>query len=240
MNPHYVTPPEQLERALRDLLHGWQKVVFAEPTATDDYRALTQQVKLDTEASLKDGATPYQAVIFALAPVFAAQDEETVSAIAWPDDEDEAATVQRAVQTGTEYFQARGHGGRVSAPVHVEIGDEPGDLPQTPPEHHESSHQALELLLGGWADAVGEADVSDRYRRVVAETVQRVREAAEYNTTPHNLVSTLLAVAFLLPDEPEPTSIMSAELEALGAVLDWSDDAERLYPSVFDDLDAPG
>ena len=60
MNPHYVTPLEQLERALRDLPTGWQEVVFAEPTATDDYRALTQQVNMDTEASLKDGATPYK------------------------------------------------------------------------------------------------------------------------------------------------------------------------------------
>lgn len=236
MNPQYATPPEQLERALRDLLTGWQEVVFTTPTATDDYRALTQQVILDTEASFKSGATAYQAVIFALALVFAGADEETVSAVAWPDDADEAATVRRAVQAGTEHFQERGRGGQVNAPVRVEIGDTPGDLPETPPEHREAARQALELLLGGWTDAVGNADVSDRYRQVVGETVQRVREAAEYNTTPHNLISTLLAISFLLPDGPEPTSIMTADLEALGATLHWGDHAERLYPSVFDDL----
>ncbi len=63
MSPHYVTPPEKLERALRDLLRGWQEVAFAEPTATDDYRALTQQVILDAEASLEGGATPYEVMI---------------------------------------------------------------------------------------------------------------------------------------------------------------------------------
>ena len=235
MNPRYVTPPEQLERALRDLLTGWQEAVFSEPTATDDYRALTQKVILDVEAALGEGGTPYQAVIFALAPVFAAADEATVSATAWPDDEDEAATVQRAVQAGEKSLRAGGPGSRVSTPVHVEIGDEPGDVPTTPPEHRQAARQTLELLLGGWTDAVGKAEVSDHYRQVVAETVQRVREAAEYGTTPHNLVSTLFAVAFLLPDEPSPTTIMSAELEELGATLHWGDHAERLYRSVFDD-----
>ena len=58
--------------------------------------------------------------------------------------------------------------------------------------------------------------MSDRYGQVVGETVERVRDAAEYGTTPHNLVGTLLAVAFLLPDEPQPASITTADLEALG------------------------
>lgn len=84
--PRYVTPPEQLERALRDLLRGWQEVVFAEPSTTDDYRALTQQVILDTEASFREGATAYEVVIFTLAPVFAAADEETVEVVMRPDD----------------------------------------------------------------------------------------------------------------------------------------------------------
>lgn len=164
----------------------------------------------------------------------AGAEEETVSAIAWPDDADEAATVQRAVQIGTEHFQAGGRGGRVSAPAHVEIGDEPGDTPKTPPERREAARQALELLLSGWTDAVGKAGVSDGYRRVVAETVQRLREAAEYNTPPHNLASTLFAVAFLLPDESEPASITTADLESLGATLHWGDHTKRLYPSEFD------
>lgn len=238
MTPRYVTPPEQLERALRDLLTGWQEVVFSEPAATDAYRALTQKVNLDVAAALKNGATPYEVIVLVVAPEFAAADEATVSAIAWPDDPEDAATVQRALQTGTEYLRARGGESRASAPVHVEIGSTPGDVPQTPPEYREAARAALELLLSGWEAAVTKADVSDRYRRVVAETVQRVREAAEYNTTPHNLVSTLLAVAFLLPDEPEPASITTADLEALGATLHWGDDAERLYPSVFDAEDA--
>ncbi len=127
----------------------------------------------------------------------------------------------------------------MNLPIHVETGTVPGDVPTTPPEHREAAQVALELLLTGWTDAVGKADVSDRYRRVVAETVQRVREAAEYGTTPHNLVSTLFAVAFLLPDELQPASITTADLEALGAVLDWGENTERLYPSVFDDLEAP-
>lgn len=192
MNPQYVTPPEHLERALRDLITGWQEVVFSEPTATDDYRALTQQAALDIQAALGEGGTPDQAAIFALAPVFAAADEETVEAV------------------------LPAHEGRVNTPVHVEIGDTPGDLPETPPEHRAAAKQTLELLLGGWTDAVAKADISDHYRRVVGETVQRVREAAEYGTTPHNLIATLFAAAFLLPDEPEPTSITTADLEALG------------------------
>ena len=124
----------------------------------------------------------------------------------------------------------------MNAPIYIEGDDEPGNVP-TPPEHRAAARQALELLLGGWTDAVDKADVSDRYRQVVAETVERVRDAAEYGTTPHNLVSTLFAVAFLLPDEPHPASIMSADLEALGIVLDRGDNPTRLYPSLFDDLE---
>ncbi len=62
-----------------------------------------------------------------------------------------------------------------------------------------------------------------------------MRDAAEYGTTPHNLVSTLLAVGFLLPDEPEPASIMTADLEALGVVFDRGDSPAHLYPSLFDE-----
>ncbi len=86
-DPKYVTPPEHLERALRDLLRGWQEVVFAEPSTTDDYRALTQQVTLDTEASFKEGATAYEVVIFTLAPIFAAADEEAVTIIPLTDEQ---------------------------------------------------------------------------------------------------------------------------------------------------------
>lgn len=138
MNPRYVTPPEQPESVLRDLINGWQEVVFSTPAATDDYREMTQQAALDVQATLKEGGTPYQAAIFALAPLFAAVDEDTVEAI------------------------LPAHEGRVNAPVHVEIGDTPGDLPETPPEHREAAKQTLELLLGGWTDAVAKADVSDR------------------------------------------------------------------------------
>ena len=105
----------------------------------------------------------------------------------------------------------------------------------TPPEQLEAARSALELLLGGWERAVAEADVSDRYRQVVADTVQHAREALRHSATPNNLVSHVLAAAFLLPYEPPPTTIMSADLEALGFDLDWGGDAPRLYPSVFDE-----
>lgn len=85
--PRYITPPEQLERALRDLLTGWQEVVFSNPSATDDYCELTQRVILDTEASLKEGATPYEILIFTLAPVFAAADEQTVTVMPLTDEQ---------------------------------------------------------------------------------------------------------------------------------------------------------
>ncbi len=60
----------------------------------------------------------------------------------------------------------------MNAPVYIEVGNEPGGVPITPPEHREAAKQTLELRLGGWTDAVGKADVSDRYRQVVAETVE--------------------------------------------------------------------
>lgn len=92
---------------------------------------------------------------------------------------------------------------------------------------------ALELLLTGWERAVAEADVTDCYRRIVAETVERVRSALEYHTTPHNLVATGLASAFLLPGEPEPATLTTGMLAQLGIVLE-QDDEPHLYPSLFD------
>lgn len=149
MNPRYVTPPEQLERALRDLITGWQEVVFSEPTATDGYRELTQQAALDVQAALREGGTPYQAAIFALAPLFAAADEETVEVVVRPDDEneDEATTMRRAIQAGTEQFQTRGRGGRANTPVYIEIGTTPDDTPDTPP-HLISLLERLERPVG--------------------------------------------------------------------------------------------
>ena len=40
----------------------------------------------DADVSLADGATPYEVMIFTLVPVFAAHDEETVTAVVPPDD----------------------------------------------------------------------------------------------------------------------------------------------------------
>ena len=54
--------------------------------ATGDYRALTQRVLRDADVSLADGATPYEVMIFTLVPVFAAHDEETVTAVVPPND----------------------------------------------------------------------------------------------------------------------------------------------------------
>ena len=42
------------------------------------------------------------------------------------------------------------HGGSgMNAPVYIEIGNEPGDVPITPPQHRDAARTALELLLGG-------------------------------------------------------------------------------------------
>lgn len=104
----------------------------------------------------------------------------------------------------------------------------------TPPEHREAAKQALELLLTGWEREVAGADVSDRYRQVMAETAENVRSAHAYGTTPHNLIVHVLSEVFLLPNEPTPATMMTADLEALGAVLEWNDGLPRPYPSLFD------
>lgn len=72
------------------------------------------------------------------------------------------------------------------------FGTIPGDTPATPPERREAAGAPLELFLSGWTDAVGKADVSDRYREVVGETVARVRGALTHHTTPNNLICTVL------------------------------------------------
>ena len=221
-----MTSPIHLrpEVALRDLLRGWQGFVDSDPDATPEYREWVRGTVTDAFAAITDGASSYYTLLLTVAPVFARASEKLVQVVNSPDDDEEVGT---------------GHGDRPSAPVRIEIGTTPDDTTETPPEHRAAARQTLELLLGGWTDAVSKADVSDRYRRVVSETVQRVREAAKYNTTPHSLVSTTVSQAFLLPAEPELTSIMSADLEELGAVLHWGDHTARLYPSVFDDLEAP-
>ena len=156
-----------------------------------------------------------------------------------PDDAEEAATVPRAVEAGEGHLRAhaRSGDGRV-APIYLELGDTPGNTPETPPEHCEAARDALELLLTGWERAVQEADVSDRYWQTVAETTARVRDSLQDHTTAHNLICTLLAPAFLLPDEADMTGLTTADLESLGATLHWGDDTSHLYPSLFD-LEAP-
>ena len=77
--------------------------------------------------------------------------------------------------------------------------------------------------------------MSDHRRRVVADTVTRVRGALAHHTTPNNLVCTVLAPAFLLPGEPEVTGMISADLEELGAVFELP--TTHTYPSLFDDPD---
>lgn len=76
--PQYVTPPEQLERALRDLLRGWREVVFRAPDATDDYKAMTQGVILEVEAALEEGLTPYEVAVLTVASAFAGPDDARV------------------------------------------------------------------------------------------------------------------------------------------------------------------
>ncbi len=66
-----------------------------------------RQVVADAFGSVEDGVTPYEVMIFTVAPVFAAGDAATVSAIVLPDDEDEAATVRRAVQAGAAAISDR-------------------------------------------------------------------------------------------------------------------------------------
>ncbi len=98
-------------------------------------------------------------MIFALAPVFAAHGEETVEVVECRDDEDDAATVERALPAGEDHLRARARGGvGMIAPIYLELGDTPGNTPETPPEHREAARDTLELLLGGWERAVQEAD----------------------------------------------------------------------------------
>ena len=225
--------------ALRDLVRAWQQSVEDDPDATLEYREWARQVVADTFVSIEDGATAYQTVIFALAPVFAAHGEETVEVVECRDDEDDAATAERALPAGEDHLRARARGGvGMIAPIYLELGDTPGNTPETPPEHREAARDALELLLGGWERAVQEADVGDRYRQTVAETVERISDSLQDHTTAHNLICTLLAPAFLLPDEADMTGLTTADLESLGATLHWGEDTNHLYASLFD-LEAP-
>lgn len=212
--------------ALRDLLRAWRKSVEDDPDATLEYREWAKGVVDDTFASIAENATAYQSVIFALAPGFALADEATVEVVRCRDDDPDAATVRQAAQAG--------QGGRMVAPIYLELGDTPGNTPETPPEHREAAQAALELLLGGWERAVQEADVCDRYRQTVADTTARVRDSLQDHTTAHNLICNLLASAFLLPDEADMTGLTTADLESLGATLHWGDDTSHLYASLFD------
>jgi hypothetical protein len=120
-------------------------------------------------------------------------------------------------------------------PLYVELGDEDGNPPETPPERREEARVALELLLGGWERAALEAQhITPQHRRVVVKTVARVRRAVEEGTTAYNLLLFVLAPAFLLPGEIEVGTITTGTLEALGIGFAPIDDLGRLYTSVFD------
>lgn len=85
-------------------------------------------------------------------------------------------------------------------PIYIQIGDELGDSSETPPERREEARAALELLLSGWKRAAMEAvRVTPQHRQVIAQTVERARATFEHHSTPHNLLVTLVADAFLLP-----------------------------------------
>ncbi len=88
--PQYVTPPKQLERVLRDLVRGWQEVVFRIPDATDDYRAMTQGVILEVEAALKEGLTPYEVAVLTLSSAFAGPYDERVVVMPLTDEQIDA------------------------------------------------------------------------------------------------------------------------------------------------------
>ena len=58
--------------ALRDLLRGWQQGVESDRDTNEEYRAWVRQVVADAFDSVEDGVTPYEVMIFTVAPVFAA------------------------------------------------------------------------------------------------------------------------------------------------------------------------
>lgn len=76
--------------ALRDLLRGWQSYVDSDRDTPDEYRAQVRRVVTAALEALEKGLTPYEVMIFGVAPVFAAADEETVEVV-WPDDRAEDA-----------------------------------------------------------------------------------------------------------------------------------------------------
>jgi hypothetical protein len=120
-------------------------------------------------------------------------------------------------------------------PLYVVIGDESDNPPETPPQRREEAKVALELLLSGWENAALEAEhITPYHRQIVVKTVERARAALEHHTTPHNLMATLLAEAFLQPGEIPVGTLTTGTLEALGIGFAAIDDGFSLYPTVFD------
>ena len=70
-----MTPPEHLERALTDMLTGWQTVIANDPDTTDHYRERTAILVADALAALDDGATSYETVVLIVAPAFLGEGE---------------------------------------------------------------------------------------------------------------------------------------------------------------------
>ena len=70
-----MTPPEHLQRALTDMLTGWQTVIAADSDATDHYRDRTAILVSDAQAALGGGATPYEVMVLIVAPAFLSEGE---------------------------------------------------------------------------------------------------------------------------------------------------------------------
>lgn len=70
--------PEQLKRALRDMLQGWLELIHARDDATADYRHQTLALEIAAMNALADGLTAYEVVVLIVASPFVGPDDARV------------------------------------------------------------------------------------------------------------------------------------------------------------------
>lgn len=95
-----TTPPEHLERALRDMLQGWLELIDDRGDATEHYRHQTLVLEAAALDALADGLTPYEVAVLVVSSAFAGPDDTRV--VVMPLTDEQIAAGQTVLEAWAE------------------------------------------------------------------------------------------------------------------------------------------